>query len=216
MTGPMNPYDAPDVQPGGMSSTTKVLLAFGIGCGVLMLLCCGVLGVGGFALYRFARSTVSEDPARIREITAEIVTIEIPAKLTPKLAVDVPMPFTGVRMMRGVVYTGAADKSVLMLGDVNDQFEGDVQTQLEEAMEGRDRRDRDGFDVLESEPFDTTIHGEPARFTVARVKRRRSKEEAWRVEGSFRGGGGPAIILLDAASKDFSKDEVMQMLQSMK
>ena len=95
MTGPMNPYDAPEVEPRGMSGTTKVLLAFGIGCGVLLLLCCGLVGFGGFAGYRYFQNALIDDPDKVRQITDAIVTIEIPESLEPKMAMDMRVPFSG-------------------------------------------------------------------------------------------------------------------------
>ena len=50
MSQPMNPYDTPEHSRPGMSGTTKVLLGMGIGCGVLVLLCCGFFGASTFWL----------------------------------------------------------------------------------------------------------------------------------------------------------------------
>jgi hypothetical protein len=216
----MNPYDAPEPERRGMSGTSKVLLGLGIGCGVLVLLCCGALGVGSFALYRFAQKSVIEDPARIEEIQDEIVSIQIPEAFQPKLAIDARMPFTGEMLMRGVVYTVPdEEKGVMLLGEVNGKYAGstdDLERQLKESMSGQQHRDRDDFEVLESEKLETKIHDEDAEFQIAKGKKRKSKKEFWEATGRFRGDGGPALLFLRAATADFTKEQVLEVIKSMK
>lgn len=219
MTGPMNPYDAPVPERRGMSGTTKVLLGFGIGCGALALLCCGVLGVGGFAAYRFAQNSISDDPAKIREVADEIVTIQIPDTLAPKMAVDARMPFTGVPIMKGVAYMDADEKSFVLLGEANPEFEsqtGDIELHFKKAMKQQGRRERDEPEVIETEPVETTIHDEPAQFKLSRVIDRKSEVEFFQAEGSFRGNGGPAKLIVEVKSPDFTKEQVLEIIKSMK
>ena len=67
---PVNPYDSPETVRPGMSSGAKVLIGLGIGCGVLVLLCCGVFGV---SMYFFGRSfNMSEDPATVRRVLRQL------------------------------------------------------------------------------------------------------------------------------------------------
>lgn len=219
MAGPMNPYDAPEIEPRGMSGTSKVLLAFGIGCGVLLLLCCGVFGVVTFVGYRFAQDTIIAQPDRIREIADEIVTIEIPDTLEPKMAVDVRIPFVGTRVLKGAAFIDATEKSFLMLGQANPEFggdSGDIELQFNRAMNRHNRRNRRAFDVVETESFETTINDEPTKFKISRVVNEESEEEYWRAEGDFLGNGGPAILILEVESADFSKDQILDILKSMK
>ena len=220
MAGPMNPYDAPpEPPPGGMSGTSKVLLAFGIGCGVLALLCCGVFGVTTFMAYRFAQNTILTEPDEVRQIAEQIVTIDVPASLEPEMGVDVRMPFAGTPIMKGVAFIDDDEESFLILGEANPDFggdSGDIELQFNQAMSERGHRDRRDFKTVESEPFETTIHDEPAEFTISRLVNEESDEEYWRAEGDFQGAGGPAVLIFEGDSSDFPKDRVVDMLQSMK
>ena len=78
MSQPMNPYDPPEPPRPGMSGATKVILGLGLGCGITVLLCCGVFGAGMFWVARMAQQSVSNDPDQIHDMTNEIVAIRIP------------------------------------------------------------------------------------------------------------------------------------------
>jgi hypothetical protein len=215
----MNPYDALEPEPRGMSGTTKVVLAFGIGCGILALVCCGVLGLGGVAAYRFAQKSLIDDPARVREITDEIVAIEVPDALAPKGAIDARIPIVGRPMMKGAFYMDATEKSFLLVGEVNSEFgdqTGEIEVQLKESMRQRDNRRSTNFEVVESEPLDAKINDEDAEFTISRTVDRTTNDEYWKAEGKFQGMGGPAILILEAKSPEFTKEQVHDIIKSMK
>ena len=72
------------------------------------------------------------------------------------------------------------------------------------------------IEIEETEPFDSKIHDEPAHFEISRGKGRESKEEYWEVVGEFRGLGGPAMLIYKGKASDFTKDQVLEMLSSMK
>jgi len=220
MTGPINPYDAPDPERRGMSGTTKVLLGFGIGCGVLALLCCGLFSVGGVWMANFFKESVTEDPVKIREIAREIVEMEIPPGLEPKAGLDMRNPFGGERFMTWVVFAGKdkGNENHLMIGQFNAQMakSGNFETQMRDSMQQSGQGEHEGVDVVESEPFDTKIHEKDAQFRVAKAEGRKTKTAYWDVTGSFEGDGGPAIFIMRLKADDFTKEEVLDILNSMK
>jgi len=120
MSQPMNPYDTPEHVRPGMSGTTKVLLGMGIGCGVLVLLCCGFFGASTFWLVRAAQHALTEDPNEIRRLTDEIVAIKIPDSLPPKAGMDLSVPIVGSKFMTWVAYGAKNDRNGLFLA----QFAG--------------------------------------------------------------------------------------------
>ena len=206
---PINPYD----EHRGMSSGGKVLVGLGIGCGLLLLLCCGGIGLGGFAVVKIAQQATIEDPKQIHDITDEIVMIEVPEPLDPLLAMNVNLPIIGP-VMKGAVYTDKDKESTLILGQFYQAF-ADRQNLEAKLREGTSGRNED-IDVEETEPFDSKIHDEPAHFEISRGKGRESKEEYWEVIGQFKGAGGPAMLVFKGRISEFTKDQVLEMLTSMK
>ena len=73
---PVNPYDSPEMARPGMSSAAKVLLGLGIGCGVLVLLCCGGFIFTGVYFTRSIQQAMSEEPDTIRRVADSIVAID--------------------------------------------------------------------------------------------------------------------------------------------
>ena len=122
-------------------------------------------------------------------------------------------------MVKGSAYMGHEEKSYLIIGEANPEMEGDtgeMEIQFKRSMRQHDRRETQHFEVAETEPFDTTIHDQPAHFTLSRVVDKKADEEQWRAEGSFQGLGGPAILLFEGRAPDFDKEQVLDMLKSMK
>ena len=198
---PINPYDVP--QRSGMSGTGKVLLGLGIGCGLLVVLCCGVIGFGGYAIVKVAKESTTE----------EIVTIDIPEELQPVMGLNVNLPFVGP-VVKGTLHSDKDRKDHLIIGQINQSF-GDrrnLETQLRTSMQHEGDED---VEVEETETLDTKINGELAHFTISRGKGQESQEKYWDVVGQFKGDEGPAILIFKARVANFTKDKVLAMLKSM-
>jgi hypothetical protein len=213
----MNPYDPPEYSRPGMSGTTKVLLGVGIGCGLFLLLCCGFFGFGSYWMVRMAKNSMTQDPEAIRRLTADIVNVEVPASLPPKIAMDMKVPFYG-NFMQWVAYGDTEHGNGLFLAQFAAHItdEENMRTQWRQSMRGTGKNDwDDDVDITESETHETEVNGEPARFKVARGKS--SKQgEVWQVSGSFRGKSGPGILMLRVKTDEFTKEEVLAILDSMK
>ncbi len=214
MAGPMNPYDVPPPERRGMSGGTKVLLGVGIGCGLVMLLCCGVVGLGSFAIVKIAQSSTTKDARQIKDITEDIVAIAIPDALAPFLGLNLNLPVIGP-MMKGAIFADPAQQNHLILGEVNRSF-SDTKNLEAELRNSLQQHEREDIDVRESETIETTIHDEPARFTVSRGVGRESKTEYWEVVGHFQGSGGLALLLVKVETSRFTKEQVLDIIKSMK
>jgi hypothetical protein len=207
---PVNPYDVP--QRPGMSGTGKVLLGLGIGCGLLVVLCCGVVGFGSYAIVKVAKESTSQDPMKVTDLTEEIVRIDIPENLKPVLGLNVNLPFVGP-VVKGAMYSNSDKKNHLIIGQINQSF-GDrhnLETQLRTSMS----HDEEDLEVSETETLDTKINGEVAHFNISRGVGEDSKEEYWEVVGQFKGDEGPAVLILKARVADMTKDQILEMLKSM-
>lgn len=223
---PMNPYDVPP-QRTGMSTTAKVLLGTGIGCVVILALCCGTFGLFIYSFVRTMENAKIDDPQQIQDLSEDIVTINVPPALKPRIGIDVKLPFVGMPMVAGVIYSdkegGELDEdfskhNVLLFGQLGQQFSDDpnMREQLENFQREAHGQDEEDFKIEESEPFKTTINGEPAEFTISKGRDSDAEDDRWHVMGHFQGKGGPAIFLMHVKAADFSKEQVLAILQSMK
>lgn len=200
-----------------MSGTTKVLLGLGIGCGVLFLLCCGGGGLGIYFYGKSVQESISKDPAKIREVTAEIVAIEVPAALPPSMCMAIPIPWTNTNFMTMVQYGDEAEKNVLFLMQFAQQFdEQQMNLQWRQSMRSNGRRDMEDVDVVQSESHDIEVNGQPASFKIANGQAHQSKRNVWQVMGTFHGKSGSAMLFMQVNQDDLSKEDVIRMLDSMK
>jgi hypothetical protein len=215
---PINPYDVPEPRRPGMSGTSKVLLGLGVGCGALLLICCGVAGIGGYYAYNLAKNAMSTDPDTIREVTNEIVTITIPESFEPQSSMDLNLPFNQGQM-QAVVYNDNAVQGVLMLfqfGNAAMVNDPNLRQQFDNSLSANKKFQHEHLQIEESEKFETTINHEPATFTIAQGTIADAEGKFWRVTGDFRGKGGFAQLMLNAKSPDVTKEQIMEILQSMK
>ncbi len=228
MPEPMNPYDSPGPVKQGMSGGAKVLLGVGIGCGVLVLLCCGGLGIGGYFFGRNLQQAISEEPETIREVTKSIVDIDVPPPLEPKMSLDFTIPFANKKMMTMAIWTDeASDKakskgeqpeSVLILFEMAGDFANReaLKAQFEAQMHQSGRNDWEEVQVESSETIEAEINGSPAQFTFGKGKRKRDDKEVWQGMGAFDGKGGPAMLFMQLEAEKFSEEQARGTISSMK
>ena len=214
---PVNPYDSPETGRSGMSGGTKVLLGLGIGCGVLVLVCCGGFGFFAFFFGRSVQQAASEDPATIRRVTASIVTIDIPEALEPKFSLDWTMPIVNRKMMTMAVYADKAQQSSLMVFQFSEDLGNPemMKLQFQDSLRQSGREEWEEVKLDESETFETEINGSETEFAVGSGRRDNSDEEVWQATGAFDGRGGPAMLFMQLNADDFDKEEVMAILESM-
>lgn len=218
MSQPSNPYDSPDSGRAGMSGSTKVILGVGIGCGLLLLLCCGGMMLSGYFFAQSAQNAVSKDPARVREVTAEIVEITVPETLPPMMSMDWTIPLVNKKFMSMAAYGeeehGTNNLIVMQFGD----FIGDekqMQTQFNTQMRGSGQQEWGNVELEETEIVKQTVNGEETRFTLGRGKNDKSDADVWQVTGTFKGKGGPAMLMMQGETEKFTKEQVLAIIQSM-
>ena len=213
---PVNPYDSPETVRPGMSSGAKVFLGLGIGCGVLLLLCCGFFGV---AAYFFGRSfNIDEDPATVRRVADSIVTIDVPETLEPRFSFDWTLPVVNRKMMSMAMYADEEENSDLILFQISEDLgnRDAMKMQLQESLRDAGRGQWEEVNLDESETFETEINGDSAEFTVGKGKKKGSGREVWQAIGAFEGNGGPAMLFMQLGAEDFSNEQVMDVLKSMR
>ena len=95
----------------------RLLVGAAIGCAVVIPLCCGLWAVvGGLVAYLFAGIPfVTEDPERVREVTRQIATIDIPAELQPTVGGACQGRWSARPLMAWTIYTHRSSNSYVAL-----------------------------------------------------------------------------------------------------
>jgi hypothetical protein len=218
-TPPINPYDSPEtVRPvSGTSSGAKVLIGLGIGCGVLVLLCCGIGGIATFYFGRSFQQAMSKDPATVRQVAESIVTIDVPEELEPEVSIDFTLPFVNRKMMSMAVFADRGDHSALVLFQLDEGFGNadTMQAQFNQQIRESGRGQMEEINVEDSETIKQEINGEEAEFTVGKGKAKEGGREVWQATGGFKGKGGPAMLFVQVDAEKFTKEQVTDVIHSM-
>lgn len=197
--------DGDHIDRAGLSGTAKVLLVFGIAFGVIVALCAG----GGYLAYRAATSPATNDAAAIREITDEIATIAIPESLPPLNGKAADFPFGGSQARYHCENVGS-----LTLTESNEHV---LSLHPQERQKLKDQAERlkpkagEAF-ISDVEVLETTVHDQPATFTIGNGK----DDLFWMVIGEFQGKSGPVLLEMNVEAPAFSKEQVLELLNSIR
>lgn len=199
----------------GMSRGAKLLIALGVGGGLLVLACCGV-GIG--TMYYFGTSMVSQDPAEVVAKTDEIAQIEIPDQLKPAMSFDMKNPFSGQRLMLWTVYVDEGTNSTLVLfafgsmGASQDQEE--MRREMDKSLQQQKMGGQEEINIEETYTKDVEIRGEKATFTITKGKGKKSGDPRIQVMGVFKGESGPVMVMLNADAEKYTEEQIVEMIES--
>lgn len=209
------------------SGSNKLLIGLAIGCGGMMLLCCGGIAVLGWFGHKMAKEMISQDPVVVVEKTREITDVDIPDGFTPMMSMDMKVPFTGQRLIIMTTYVDKESQSnslVFMQGDekmggVNSrqQFEMQMRQSIDQqGQQGQQRREN--LIVQESEGFVHEVRGVETTFQIATAKESKTGEESgkeyWQVSGAFKGKSGPAFVFLTVEKEKMTREEIEAFIES--
>ena len=197
----------------GMSTGAKVLIALGVGAGLLVLVCCGsLIGIGAYVA-----GGISEDPAVIAAKTGEITQIEVPDGLDPQKSMDVKFPFLG-RVTLLVGYEDEESKSVLALlalaKGTGLQNQEEMQRQMEELLRQQGMGEQESISIEESYTKEVEIRGQTATFTIAKGVGDQTGTPRIQVMGVFQGEIGPVFLMFNADAEEYTEEEVVAMIES--
>jgi hypothetical protein len=216
----MSPEGMPPDQKPGMSTGTKVLIVLGIVFLVLVLLCC--CGGGAFVWWgaSYMEDAISDDPQVVRQVTSEIVDIEVPEKLQPQFSMDMKVPLSDERFMVMVVYGDQADGTAVMLASFGEAFAAQGQAQMKDQMEQslREQGLAPGGDLGSQEVTEREIEvrGEPVKFAFVTGEDSESGKQRIMVNGMVEGKTGPVMIMVFADPEQLSEEEIVEMIESIK
>jgi len=211
------PYPAPQ----GMGTGTKILLGCSIGCGAMMLLCCGGIFATGYLGVRWLERSVIREPAQIQAIAADVAAIDVPDHLQPKAGINMHVPIIDRTFIKAVVYTDEEQKQLLAIGEFSESFsEVDEQTlrdEIDRALEKGDAsQDRDDdFRVTETHALDIDVRGQPAKFRIEEGTDAHDKKLV-RAFGDFQGHHGLGMVFLQLDGETHTVEQVEDILRSIR
>lgn len=227
---PTNPYSAPvaggNIAPPrqGMPGWAKILLALGIVAGIGMVVCCGITGVMMYGGYQMAANALSTDPQVVIQRANEIAEMEVIDGYQPTFSVDITVPVTKQSVTKAAGFTRDTNHGILILGQVSRDMVGDdpqqIYLHLHTFLDGEHRPD--DLETTTTEEREFMVRGEPARFEIARGKRKNKNDpeetaEFVRMLGSFPSkSGDPAIVMLVEEAEGFDAAAAEKMIASIK
>ena len=186
----------------------------GAGCGVALLLCCGVVGFFGYMGAKVAQG-MSQDPAKVREVAKSIVEIDLPPELTPQMSMDLPVP-----TMHMTFAVFGNDSNVVMLGNMRGAAfaKGDPEMmarQMEQSMQSRSSG-RESLNAENTEQLEFTIRDKPVKFTITEGTGANSSKKLIEAVGAFPSEGGFIIVVIQVDAEQYNKERVVQLIESIR
>ena len=215
---PNTPYQSPGMQAGApqKGGGSKVMLGVGIGCGIVLLLCCGG-GVGLYFVFKDALKIETDAPAVVAA-AQEITDIDVPQQFAPTVAVKVNIPVIN-KGGTVVVYTDANQEGSIQLFELSGNATAAEQEQIRQQMEQNLRQQGHGSKNLvmtgESREVNFEVRGKPASFTIQKGKSQDGKE-FFEVKGNFEGKGGPALLSGQLPADQIDEEQAEAFVKSIK
>lgn len=217
---PAQPYGA--YPPQEKSGSGRIWLFLGLGCGGLLLLCCGGFALFGYFAAQTVANSTSDDPAVARERATEIAEVAIPADFEPKFSIDMAIPFQGEKLFTIVAYTSpsqdANSPNLIVLGQFGTQFPANTRDEMMDQLHNSIRQELAHEDVeidqSTSHAREFEINGEPAEFIFEEGKGRQSKQAFRTVMGQFRGKSGMAVLYVRVEADKYDEEALVKIVES--
>jgi hypothetical protein len=211
------------MQPGApqKGGGSKVLLGLGIGCGIMLLLCCGI---GGYGFYMVKRAfKIETTPAGVTEVAEGITDMDPPESFTPVMGMDMKNPMTGQKIFTMATYAGPNQKGMLVVAEFDQTMAGanaeQMKSQMETSMRQQQQQNQQGVQQLEmvGEPRDvkTTVRGQEATFKI-QLGKSPDGEEYYQVQGVFQGKGGPGFLIGQFPAEQIDEEQTEAFVRSIK
>lgn len=221
-----DPYQPAYGEPGGLfqdqqeppRQKSKLLLGVLIGCGGMLLLCCGGVVGMGFFFQHWATQAFEHNPAVIREKTAAIAEIDVPESFEPRMAIHFSFPFVG-ELANLAVYGNDDQETVLILADVSDQITqgqsaGSWAENMRASTNNGQTQGRVEFDNAETETVTRTIRGEDVTFTIKTGRQSGSDKQIIFATGDFPGRLGQGFFMISGDSETLTVEKVKKVIES--
>lgn len=197
----------------GMSSTTKVVLIILGAGGVLALVCCGGVMYFGKQFADKIQNSISQDPARIREVTASIVDVTVPDVYSPKMAMDFGMMGMQMKMC---AYSRDGDAGGVFIMEMTappNANKAQMKQQFQQSLRQQGQNQDVTIDSSETRTF--SINGEECQFEFIKGKNTQTNQDMRQVMGVIPGKSGTAFLMLFESEENWDEDAVIRMIESM-
>ncbi|MEX2118649.1 MAG: hypothetical protein WD847_03490 [Pirellulales bacterium] len=209
---PMDPNFPSQAYPPRKQGGSGLLWGLGIGCGLVLLLCCG----GGVAFFVYARNMmdIKNDPAEVTAQAKGIVQIDLPDGLKPQSSVSMKIPFVGARMIMVMYQTddGTGHAMLMEMSGGDAAAEAQMRAQLEAQAQQQGASQMQLTDV-ESRTIDLQVAGEPATFEIRKGKDSAGVEYI-QASGSFKTQAGRGTLLLQVRADQYTEEQIEDSLRS--
>lgn len=197
----------------GMGTTAKVVLII-LGAGALLLLvCCGVGAWWGKGMVDQFKDSMTDDPAKIAEITTSIVDITIPDEYTPQMAMNFAM--FGVQM-KMCAYSRTGDAGGVLIMEMSGPQMGN-RAQMKQQFQQSLRQQGQNQDLqVESTVTRTfTINGEECDFEFVKGKNTQNNQDMRQVMGVIPGKTGAAFLMVFETEENWDEAAIVRIIESM-
>ncbi|HWB12848.1 MAG TPA: hypothetical protein VG826_26720 [Pirellulales bacterium] len=203
--------------PAPAKGGSGIWLFLGLGCGFVMLLCCG----GGVGMYFFVKNAVQvvNDPAAAQQQGNQIAEFDLPAGIKAQSAFSMKNPMSGQTVMTMVVYIGPTNESRILLMEFG-QLMGNadreqVRIQMEQQMRQQGQQMKK-LEVAESRDVELEIRGQSATFKIQKAEDPQTKEQFVQIEGFFEGKEGLTMLIGQLKADSFTEDDAEKFVRSIK
>lgn len=200
-------------------SGSRFWLFLGLGCGGLLLLCCGGGLIGTVLIGKNSMQMTQNDPAAVQQKASEIADFDLPDGFQPDTAISISVPFTGQTLMSMVSFTPPDKQGMVFLTAVGTIAAGADRDQVRHDVEQRMNQQGMGaknLDVEESRDLELEIRGKPAKFRIQKARDPQTKQDYVQFDGVFEGKQGAAVLIGQVKADDFTEDDAEQLLRSIK
>jgi glyceraldehyde-3-phosphate dehydrogenase/erythrose-4-phosphate dehydrogenase len=210
---PPESYQAYPEKRGG----SKSWLGWGIGCAVVVLLCCG----GGVALMYFGarefQQAVNQDPVVIDAVARQIAEVDIPEEFKPQMSIDLKVPVINRRIMTMAVYQAPAGNLMLaeFPGDLQEVNAEELQEKMKEQLDSQGQGGAE-MEVSESHELSLEVRGQPAKFVIQHGENPQTNTELIQAMGTFKGETGVGMLIMQVEADQFSEEQVEQVIRSIR
>ena len=202
MAKPDQAADAPIIEP-SRGSWWRLPLTIA----AMLILAAVVLFSGGYVAVQGLSTRKTTDPAAVRALTEEIISIDIPASLPPVSATGARLSVKPKQVQYHATTVGRLTLTQIpaQLGGITLFAQNDLNA-LFAKLQPR------GGTAITPTVYDIerTINGKTARFTVGVAP----TGNAWIVVGKFQGRGGPTLLELTVTAPAFSEESMRALLES--